>query len=98
MKKSFLVLAIVATLFGAASLLKADGVQPSYATAFEYRHLLIVMDRDLGSYEKSDAKILAPLQQAGEEGWELVSANEPANGVLVHGRATVEFFLKRARR
>ena len=98
MKKSLVVLAVLISLFGAASLLKADGVQPSNPTAYEYRHLLIVMDRDLGSYEKSDASLLAPLQRAGDEGWELVSANEPANGALVHGRATVEFFLKRAKR
>lgn len=97
MKKPLAVLAALATLFGAVSLLRADGPAPA-DVRFEYRHLLIVMDRDLASYEKSDARILEPLQRAGDEGWELVSANEPANGALVHGRATVEFFLKRARR
>ena len=97
MKKLLAVVTVLGLVFGAARLLKADGTTSSGATRFEYRHLLILLDRDLASYERSDSTILAPLQRAGDEGWELVSANEPANGVLVHGRATVEFFLKRAK-
>ena len=97
MKQSLAILAVVATLFGAVRLLHADG-ESGGAARYEYRHLLLVMDRGLDSYAKSDEKILEPLQRAGNEGWELVSASEPANGMLVHGRATVEFFLKRARR
>ena len=96
MKKLLAVVAVLAVVFGAARLLKADG-NSSAGARFEYRHLLILMDRNLDSYEKSDSTILAPLQRAGEEGWEVVSANEPANGPLVNRRAAVEFFLKRAK-
>ena len=97
MKKLLPVVAVLGIAFGAVRLLNAHGDSPS-GTRFEYRHLLIPMDRELGSYEKSDLSILAPLQRAGEEGWELVSANEPANGMLVdRKRACVEFFLKRAK-
>ena len=98
MKKSLVALAVVGVLFGAGSLLHAEGELGAANDRFEYRHLLIQMDRDLGSYARSDASILEPLQQAGEQGWELVSANEPAGGTLSHGRATVEFFLKRVKR
>ena len=97
MKKLLSLVAVLGLVFGAVRLLKADGNSGSNGARFEYRHMLIVMDRDLGSYEKSDSTLLAPLQRLGEEGWELVSANEPANGVLVHGRAAVEFFLKRVK-
>ena len=97
MKKLLCAVAVLGLVFGAARLLRADGNAASNGTRFEYRHILILMDRDLASYEKSDSTLLAPLQRAGEEGWELVSANEPANGPLVHGRAAVEFFLKRAK-
>ncbi len=96
MKQSFVALAALLVLgLGAARLLHAEGELSPSATRWEYRHLLIPLDRDLVNYPKSDEKLLAPLARLGEEGWELVSANEPANGVLVHGRATVEFFLKR---
>ena len=97
MKKPLVAVAVLGLLFGAASLLRADGTPGAAGTRFEYRHLLILMDRDLATYARSDAQILEPLQRAGDEGWELVSANEPAGGTLSHGRTTVEFFLKRAK-
>ena len=68
------------------------------ATSWEYLHLLIPLDRNPDSYRKSDDVSLRPLQDAGADGWELVSANEPAGGVVVRGHASVEFFFKRARR
>ncbi len=85
----------VALTFGSLSLLHAEDGVPASATRWEYRHLLIPMDRHLESYVKTDERLLKPLQDAGAEGWELVSANEPANGLLVNGRACVEYFLKR---
>lgn len=98
MKKPLVALALLGVLFGAARLLRADGEFGGTGARYEYRHLLILMDRDLGTYTRSDEKILEPLQRAGDEGWELVSANEPAGGTLSHGRSTVEFFLKRVKR
>ncbi len=98
MKKPLVALAVLGVLCGAATLLHAEEQVGQVSTRFEYRHLLILMDRDLGTYARSDEKILEPLQRAGEEGWELVSANEPAGGTLSHGRSSVEFFLKRAKR
>jgi hypothetical protein len=92
-------LSVLGVLFGAATLLHAEEqAGPASNNRYEYRHLLILMDRDLSTYARSDEKILEPLQRAGEEGWELVSANEPAGGTLSHGRSSVEFFLKRVKR
>ena len=66
---------------------------------WEYLHILIPLDRGLDTYRKSDEQLLKPIADAGADGWELVSANEPANGQLQRGgRASVEFFLKRPRR
>ena len=82
-------------LAGGASVLRADdGASPQ---RWEYLHVLIPLDRQFDTYRKSDLTLLKQIQDAGEEGWELVSANEPTNGLLVQGRATVEFFLKRAK-
>ncbi|MDJ0975492.1 MAG: hypothetical protein QNJ98_13595 [Planctomycetota bacterium] len=63
--------------------------------AWEYKHVLIPLDRNLRTYEKSDIQSLAPLQKLGREGWELVTAYEPAGGFTVNRRASVEFWLKR---
>jgi len=98
LKKPLIALAALGVLFGAARLLHAEGELGAAGSRYEYRHLLIQLDRDLGSYARSDEKLLEPLQRAGDEGWELVSANEPANGTPSHGRASVEFFLKRVKR
>ena len=72
---------------------RAEG--PRTPVAWEYKHVLIPLDRKLKTYELNDPKLLAPIQKLGREGWELVSANEPQNGFIVDGRATVEFWLKR---
>jgi hypothetical protein len=64
--------------------------------AYEYKHLILPLERKLEEYEKADVLLLEALRRSGEEGWELVSAYEPANGVKVGQRATVEFWLKRA--
>ncbi|MFM8980535.1 MAG: hypothetical protein ACKOSS_08740 [Planctomycetia bacterium] len=64
--------------------------------AYEYRHLILPLERRLEEYEKADVLLLEALRRSGEEGWELVSAYEPANGVKVGTRATGEFWLKRA--
>ncbi len=64
--------------------------------AYEYKHLILPLERKLEEYEKADVLLLEALRRSGEEGWELVSAYEPANGVKVGPRATVEFWLKRA--
>ena len=96
LKKAILpILAVAGLAFVAVPRSHADG--PA-ATNWEYLHLLIPLDRNLDSYRKSDEQLLKPLADAGADGWELVTANEPANGVVIHGRASVEFFLKRARR
>jgi hypothetical protein len=91
-----LALAVGGFLVGTASRSRAQ--DPVVVTSWEYLHLLIPLDRNLGTYRKNDARILDALQNAGAEGWELVSANEPANSFMVEGRASVEFFLKRPRR
>jgi hypothetical protein len=97
MRKTPLVLALLATggigLYAGATALRADdGAAPG---RWEYLHMLIPLDRNLETYAKSDLALLKPVQDAGEQGWELVSANEPTNGMLVHNRASVEFFFKR---
>jgi hypothetical protein len=63
--------------------------------AYEYKHLILPLERRMAEYEKADAVLLDALRQSGLEGWELVSAYEPANGEKVGQRATVEFWLKR---
>ena len=72
---------------------RADGSRA--ATAWEYKHVLIPLDRKLETYERNDRTLLAPIQKLGAEGWELVSASEPRNGMLVDRRASVEFWFKR---
>ena len=91
-----LALAVGGFLVGTASRSRAQ--DPAVITSWEYLHLLIPLDRNLGTYRKNDGRLLEGLQNAGAEGWELVSANEPANSLMVEGRASVEFFLKRPRR
>ena len=63
--------------------------------AWEYKHVLIPLDRQLNTYEKSDIQLLAGIQKLGSEGWELVTAYEPASGFTVKRRASVEFWFKR---
>jgi len=63
--------------------------------AYEYKHLILPLERKLEEYEKADKVLLEALRRSGEEGWELVSAYEPGHGVMVGPRATVEFWLKR---
>jgi hypothetical protein len=91
-----LALAVSAFLAGTAS--RTTAQDPAVLASWEYLHLLIPLDRNMATYRRNDARILEALQQAGLEGWELVSANEPANSLMVEGRASVEFFLKRPRR
>ena len=64
--------------------------------AYEVKHLLIPLDRNLETYEKSDVKLLEPVQRLGSEGWALVSVSEPGGGLMVQGRASVEFWFQRA--
>lgn len=64
--------------------------------AWEYKHMLIPLERRLEEYEKADLVLLEGLRRAGEEGWELVSVYEPENGLKLQGRASVEFWLKRS--
>lgn len=71
---------------------RADGP----ARAWEYKHVLIPLDRNLTTYERTDRKVLAPVQRLGQEGWELVSAYEPPGGFTINRRASVEFWFKRA--
>lgn len=65
------------------------------AGAWEYKHVLIPLERRPRHYERADAELLKPLQALGRQGWELVSAYEPAGGFTVERRAQVEFWLKR---
>lgn len=76
---------------------RAEADAPAQA-AWEYKHVLIPLDRQLHTYEKSDIVLLAPIQRLGREGWELVSAYEPAGGFTVKRRASVEFWFKRQTR
>ena len=96
--KKFLWTALVMGVvsLGAWRVLRADDGAVA-GSNWEYYHLIIPLDRNLQTYHKSDDALLKPLQDAGAQGWELVSANEPTNGLLVNGRASVEFFLKRHR-
>jgi len=97
MKKSVLLALLIGFVsLGAWRVLRADDATAP-APTWEYMHLLIPLDRVIETYQKSDERLLKPLQDAGAQGWELVSANEPPNGALVHGHASVEFFLKRHR-
>lgn len=73
---------------------EADGPQDSW----EYKHVLIPLDRQLKTYERSDIRLLAGIQKLGKEGWELVTAYEPASGFTVERRASVEFWFKRRMR
>jgi hypothetical protein len=66
------------------------------AVAWEFKHLIIPLERRLEEYEKADVLLLEALRNAGHEGWELVSAYEPDNGLKIQGRASVEFWLKRS--
>lgn len=72
---------------------EADGP----AATWEYKHVLIPLDRRLNSYQKSDITLLAPIQKLGAEGWELVTAYEPASGFTIDRKASVEFWFKRQR-
>lgn len=64
--------------------------------AYEYKHLILPLERKLEEYEKADVILLEALRRSGEEGWELITAYEPGHGLMVGQRATVEFWLKRA--
>jgi hypothetical protein len=64
--------------------------------AYEFKHLILPLERKLEEYDKADAVLLEALRRSGEEGWQLISAYEPANGLKVNGRASVEFWLQRA--
>lgn len=83
-----------------AVLLLGPGTAPAAPSrpevAYEYKHLILPVERRLEAYEKADVLLLEALRRSGEEGWELVSAYEPPNGVMVGQRASVEFWLKRA--
>lgn len=77
-------------------LISPAGAAPEQASiAWEYKHLILPLERRLEEYEKADVLLLDALRRSGEEGWELVSAYEPANGLIVERRASVEFWLKR---
>lgn len=93
-----LVLALAVSAFLAGSASRSTAQDPTVIASWEYLHLLIPLDRNPGTYRRNDPRILEPLLNAGNEGWELVSANEPANSLMVDGRASVEFFLKRPKR
>ncbi len=83
-----------AAFFAFDSSARADGTE---AARWEYKHVLIPLDRQLRTYEKSDLTLLGPIQKLGAEGWELVTAYEPASGFTINARASVEFWFKRRR-
>ncbi len=85
---------LVATLWLTTARVPAAPEPPEIA--YEYKHLILPLERKLEEYEKADAVLLEALRRSGEEGWELVSAYEPGHGVMVAQRATVEFWLKRS--
>lgn len=89
---------IIPTLLVAAFVIGSffdNAAADSAVARFEYKHLLIPLDRHLHSYAKSDQELLGPIHRLGREGWELVSAYEPAGGFTIKGRASVEFWFKR---
>ena len=88
-----------ALLLGAAFLAfgSSAGADDRATAGWEYKHVLIPLDRQLRTYEKSDVTLLAPIQKLGAEGWELVTVNEPPSGFTINSRASVEFWLKRRR-
>ena len=89
-------LALLAVWCVAPRLVPARAEPDAADLAYEVKHLLIPLDRHLDSYEQSDVKLLAPVQRLGAEGWLLVSVSEPAGGLTVEGRASVEFWFQRA--
>jgi hypothetical protein len=62
---------------------------------WEFKMVLIPLERKLELYEKANGPLLEPLQRLGGEGWELVSAYEPSHGPLIGERASTEFWFKR---
>ena len=66
------------------------------AIAWEFKMVLVPLDRRLESYEKSNGPLLDPVQRLGEEGWELVSAYEPSHGFMAGERASTELWFKRS--
>jgi hypothetical protein len=62
---------------------------------WEYKMVLLPLERKLELYEKVNTPLMEPLQRLGAEGWELVSAYEPAHGYMAGERASTEFWFKR---
>jgi hypothetical protein len=62
---------------------------------WEFKMVLIPLERKLELYEKANTPLLDPLQRLGQDGWELVSAFEPSHGFMAGDRASTEFWFKR---
>ena len=62
---------------------------------WEYKMVLIPLERRLELYEKANTPLMDPLQRLGADGWELVSAYEPSHGALLGDRASTDFWFKR---
>jgi hypothetical protein len=62
---------------------------------WEYKMVLLPLERKLDQYEKVNTALLGPLQALGEQGWEMVAAYEPSHGFMAGERASTEFWFKR---
>lgn len=88
---------IVAVLL--AAWIAAPHLTPAHAEtgiAWEYKMVLIPLDRRLETYEKTNTPLVDPLSKLGADGWELVSAYEPSHGFMAGDKASTEFWFKRA--
>lgn len=74
---------------------RAANADAANRTSFEYKQVLIPLDRNLRNYEANNRERLQVIQSLGAQGWELVNAYEPSNGVKIGRDASVEFWFKR---
>ena len=89
------VVVLLAAWIAAPHLVPASAEDPVAACCWEYKMVLIPLERKLDQYEKANTPLLAPLQKLGEEGWELVNVYEPSHGFMVGERSSTEFWFKR---
>lgn len=69
--------------------------EDAVVVSWEYKMVLLPLERRLDQYEKVNTGLLAPLQALGAEGWEMIAAYEPSHGFMNGERASTEFWLKR---
>lgn len=91
----WLVAVLLAAWVAAPYLLPAHA-EGEAAVAWEYKMVLVPLDRRLETYEKANTPALDPIQRLGEQGWELVNVYEPSHGFMAGEKASTELWFKRA--